>query len=143
MRFGIHRRQRGEARLLFRRELGSYLAGDGLRHLALQSDDILQLALVAAGPEVRVCSTMDELDRDPHPVTGAEHRPLDDALDTQLFGYFRHRHGGTGVTRHRGSRDDTKRLDLAELVNQRLVHTGGEILLPLLLGKILQRKNGK
>src|SRR5204862_145144 len=48
------------------RQLALNLAGDGLRHLALQYQDVAQIALVLLGPKAPVITSPDQLRRDPH-----------------------------------------------------------------------------
>ena len=51
VRLGVHRVALGQLRRLLRRQLDRDLARDGLGELALQAEHVLELAVVAIGPE--------------------------------------------------------------------------------------------
>ena len=56
--------------------------GDGVE-LALQGQDVAQVAFVLLGPEVRVRSGVNQLRRDPHAPVRPQHRAFDDGIDVE------------------------------------------------------------
>ena len=128
-RLGVYRRHHRQPCLVCRRDLGPDLPGDVFRDLPLQRDDVLQLALVALRPEVRVAGPVDELYGDPDAIAVAQHRPFDDGFHVQLAGDLRNRLIRIGVAPYRSARDHAQRLDLAQLVDHSFQHAGGEVVL--------------
>ena len=57
--FGPNRWARGEASQIGRRRLGTHFARDRLGDVALQLQDILQIALVGVGPQMPVAPRLD------------------------------------------------------------------------------------
>ncbi len=55
-------------------------------HLVLDREDVLELAVVALGPDVPVGLGVDQLHGDAHPVAGLAHAALDHVLDAELRG---------------------------------------------------------
>ncbi|MCE7930980.1 MAG: hypothetical protein DYH17_06365 [Xanthomonadales bacterium PRO6] len=76
-------------------------ARHGPADLALQDEHIVQRALVAVLPQVRVGVRVDQLDVDLHPLAGAQHRALDEHVDAQLARDLRQRQLGA-LEQHRG-----------------------------------------
>jgi hypothetical protein len=56
---------------------------DRLGDLILNFEDVLQLAVVPLGPDVKALRDIDELNRDPHPVTRSPNAALEDRGDVQ------------------------------------------------------------
>jgi hypothetical protein len=76
-------------RILLRgRELRLQLVGDGFGDLALNGEDIGQIAIVSLRPEMSVVAGVDELRVHPHLVGGALHAPLQQVSDTKLLSNF-------------------------------------------------------
>ncbi len=50
----------------------------------LNREDVLEIAVVALGPDMVAAFGLDELGGDAHPVPGLAHAALDDVIDTQL-----------------------------------------------------------
>src|SRR6516164_5989772 len=59
----------GKTRLLRRCQLQLDLGGHAPRQISLQSQDVANVALVAAGPNVRLIRDVNELSSDAHDVT--------------------------------------------------------------------------
>ena len=54
------------------------------RDLVLDREDVLEVAVVALGPEVAVGLGVDQLHRDAHPLADLAHAALDDVLHAEL-----------------------------------------------------------
>jgi hypothetical protein len=63
----------GQSHLLLGRHFHADLAGNRPRNLALQCQNVAQIALIALGPELLIGLRLDQLRRDPHPVARAQH----------------------------------------------------------------------
>ena len=75
--------RRGHPGTLLRRDLNPDLLGDCARHLALQLQDVRQLALVFPRPQMRIGRRMNQLDTDPHAIARPLHRAFDHGVDIQ------------------------------------------------------------
>src|ERR1700733_3638629 len=104
--------QRG---LFLRIQIDPDLLRDGSRHLILQRQSILQLALIALGPKVLVRSSINQLCGDAHLVARAKHRSFHDAVHVQLTSNLRQRLACMFICHHRGARDHPQRADLAQI----------------------------
>ena len=71
--------------------------------LPLEREHVAEVALIALSPQVVVAAGIDELERDPHAVTRAEHAALDDPLYVQLFRDLRQRLAPVLVLHDRGA----------------------------------------
>ena len=60
------------------------------RDLVLDGEDVLEVAVVALGPEVVVGLGVDQLHRDAHPLPDLAHAALDDVLHAELGGELLH-----------------------------------------------------
>ena len=65
---------------------------DGRRDLVLDGEDVLQIPVVALGPDVVVGLAVDQLHRDAHPVAGLAHAALDDVVHAQFARDLLHVH---------------------------------------------------
>src|SRR5262245_25934888 len=81
-----HRPACPQPRLVARRELDANLRGDRPRNLALDAQDVADVALVALRPETLLGVSSNELQRDADAVAGALYRPLEHVVDTNLGG---------------------------------------------------------
>ena len=66
-----------DARALVGRQLGLERRRDLERHVALDREDVGELAVVRLGPDVAVGLGIDQLRHHPHPVTSPPHAPLE------------------------------------------------------------------
>ena len=66
-------------------------AGNRIRDLALESQDVVELPLVAVGPEVLIGMGFDELSADANAITGAQDSTLQHRVDSELVRDFRKR----------------------------------------------------
>ena len=89
---------------------------DGLGNLALDVEEIVrrQRPVVGFAPSWRVCSGVDQLDTNAHPVAGALHRTLKYCSDTEFLGNIRDVLRRIGVAQHRGARDHAHRRNLGK-----------------------------
>jgi len=67
--FAIHRAETPQMLLLLRRHLCLNFLGDGARHRTLKGENIAQIAVIGLSPQVRISRRIDQLGRNPHPVT--------------------------------------------------------------------------
>ena len=79
----IDRASRCQSGTFFCGDLNLDLLGNGARDLALQLQDVGQVALVFTRPEMRIRRRVNQLHADPHAIAGALHRPFDDGVDVQ------------------------------------------------------------
>src|SRR5262245_42204362 len=70
--------------LLVRRKLRLELLGDGFGNLALDGEDISEVAIVGLRPEMRIIASVDQLRTDPNLVGCPLHSALEQMRDTQL-----------------------------------------------------------
>ena len=74
--------------------------------LVLEREDVLQVAVVALGPDVVVGFGIDQLHRDAHPVAGLAHAAFDDVLHAELARDLLHVHRLALVLERGVARDD-------------------------------------
>ena len=132
-----------EARALLRRDLDLDFTRDRLRDVALQPQHVVEVAVVAAGPEVAVAGTVDQLRRDSHPVAVAEDRSLHEGIDTERERHFWQRRTKTLVARHGRSRRHPQRPDLRQVPDDRLGHPVDEVLLFRIPRQVVERQHGQ
>ena len=80
----MHRTGARQAGLRVRRQRESDGPGDGPRDLALQDQDVAEVALIGLGPDVGLVDGLDELSGDAHALTGAAEAALQDVVRPQL-----------------------------------------------------------
>src|SRR5262245_22397719 len=73
MRFGVDLPRARQMRLLLWGELQLDLPSDRRHNLVLQREYVAQFTLVAIGPQEFLCTRIDELRGDPHPVAHPHH----------------------------------------------------------------------
>ena len=142
VRLGVHRGAPRELRRLGGRELDRDLPRHGLGQLALQAEHVLELAVVAVGPERLVAARGDELHADAHAVADEQRRALEDRVDVQLARDLGERLRGPLVLHRRGARDHAQRLDAGEVGDDRLGHAVGEVLLRRVARDVAKREHG-
>src|ERR1700722_8921330 len=95
---------------------GSELDADLVRHcagyLALQSQNVLQFAFVAARPKLSVGGRFNQLGSDANMVPGTLHGTLNDGIDIEFPGNFRKRFVSVLVNHGSGSRYNPQGADL-------------------------------
>ena len=105
--------------------------GDLLRDIALDSEDIGQLPVVALGPEMRLRPAVDELGGDADLIAGAAHAALENRPGAKLAADLRDALAAALVADDRGPGDDAQLGDLGEPGDHLLGDAVGE---PLVLG---------
>ena len=93
-------------------------AGDVGGDVALQVEDLAEIALVDLGPEVHVGGNLNELRRDPHAAAGSRHGPLDDRVDVQFAPDLGDAPLRPLVAHHRGAGRDSKAAHLDQIGDQ-------------------------
>lgn len=124
------RGRRKHWRAPIRRKLAFDLLRDGAGHLTLESQDIREAPFVTPCPDVGVTRSMDQLHGDPDLVVRAEHRTFDDSFDSELLGDF-----WDCLVCGPGHNPNFR--NLAQALDQRLVHARSEVVLFGVLRKIL------
>src|SRR4029077_3030787 len=81
----------GQALRLARRQLDVDLPGDCLGNFALQSEDVVEMALVAFRPEMGLVGHLDELGGDANAGAGPADRAFEDVRHAKLPPDLRHR----------------------------------------------------
>ena len=119
--------------------------GDGTCDLALDSEQIAQVAVVALRPHVGLRAWLDQLGGEPHPRAVALHAAFHDEVRTQLAG-----DGGHGLLRafvgeRRRARDDVQVRggNPRQLGDHLLGHTIGEVLLIRRFAHVFERQHDK
>ena len=98
-------------RLLVWSELCADLLRYGVRHLTLQLQDIVQIAVVRLGPQVLIRGCLEKLGGDTHSLARTNNRSFNDAVDVQFSRNFRKTLFGAFVSHDGCSRDDPQRAD--------------------------------
>ena len=113
-----------------------------MRHLVLDGEDVLQLAIVALGPEMRVMGRVDQLRGDAHPVAGAPHAAFDEVADAEPAGDVLCLDRLSLERERRVARDDEQRAKARKLSDDVLGYPVAEILLLGITGHVGERQNG-
>ncbi len=127
--------------LFFRQQLQLQGLDDCLRNLVLQREDVVQVAVVAFGPEVVVARRLDQLRRDAHATAGAAHAALEHVVDLQLPRHLR-QVDVLALERERSvARDDGERGDLAQVRDDVLADAVAEIFLLQVAAHVGERQH--
>ena len=126
----------------FRRELRSKGFRNGRRELALKSDDVAFVALVALRPEMMIGRGVNQLRGDAHKSACAQYASFDYAIHAELMRDLRQGLRASLVRHHRCTRDHRHVSQLGEIGDQRLCHRIGEILLRRIAAEIRKRQDG-
>jgi hypothetical protein len=100
------------------------LVGD----FVLDGEDVFQRTVVAARPQVRPVSRIDQLCGDTHALAGTLHRTLEHGFHPQLLGDLTHIHIGVLECERGGACSDAQLGDLRQHVQQRLGESVAEVL---------------
>ena len=122
----IDRAAAGQARFLLRRQLNLNLVGDGARDVALQRQDIPQVALVLLGPQVRIRRRVNQLGGDSDASLRPQDRAFDDGIDVERLRDLGQWLSSALVAHDRRARDHTQRAYLGERGDQRVGHAIGK-----------------
>ena len=134
-------RARRASRLGRERELDP--GRDGARHLALQREHVLQVALVALGPELRLVAGLDQLGGDADPAGVVADAALDDVVHAQVAPDRGDVAARALVPHRRGARDHRQALGLqaSELGDHLLGQPFAEVLLLGVAAQVLERQH--
>ena len=87
------------------------VADDGLGDLVLDSENIIELAIVTVGPKVAAASRVDELSGHPHPATRFANTALDHVTHAEITRHLRYVYGSALKGEGRVSCDDEQPVD--------------------------------
>ena len=76
--------------LLFRKKFHSQRVDNRVRNLILQSEDVVQIAVVTFGPDVAVIGTIDQLRRDPDAPACFANASFEHVTYLELIGNLSH-----------------------------------------------------
>src|SRR6266446_1742072 len=123
------------------RDLGVQPLGDSLRNLALDRKQVIQIALVLFGPDMRVRSRVDQLRIYMKPGTAPANTSLQHMRYSQLVTDLPHI-PLAAVIHHAGPADDFQIGDLRQLGQNVVLHTISERRVFSFLAKIFKWQNG-
>src|SRR5258708_18820445 len=86
-------------------------ADDGKRYLVLQGENIVGLAVIALGPDMRAGRGVDELPGDAHAIAGLAHAAFEHIAHAKLAADLLHVDSAALVGEGRITRDDEQPLD--------------------------------
>ena len=115
---------------------------DGAGDLVLHGEDIVELAVVALGPDVHVGRRVDELDGNAQPVARLAHAALDQIARAELLGDLAHVDGLSLVDEGRVARDDEQFAPAAQLCEDVLGEPIGEEFLLGIAAHVGERQDG-
>ena len=130
-----------QARSLLWGQLHLNFVGDGASDVALQRQDIAQVALVLLGPQVRIRRRVNQLRGDSNAAVRSQHRALDDGIDVERLRDLGQRLSSALVAHHRGARDHAQRANLGEGRDERVGHAVREEFLVGPWGEVLEREH--
>ena len=119
------------------------LSGDGLRHVALKSKHVAQLAIIGFGPEVLVGRGANQLRVNANPVALPYYRPSTTASTPQRPRDFRHRELRVLEVHHRCAGNHAQIMNPGEAPDERLGHAVSKIFLRRIAREIFQRQYGQ
>ena len=115
---------------------------DVRRHLVLDRENVLELAVVALGPDMRFGLAVDELDGDAHAVGGLAHASFHDVVDAEFLGDAARRHRLALVREDGVARDDQEVAKARQLGDDVLGQPVGEELLLRIAAHIDEGQHG-
>ena len=114
---------------LLRQHLEAQRVDDGVRDVVLQLEDVLELAVVALGPDMAVGAPVDQLRGDAHPVVHLAHAAFKQILHAQPRGHAVKVLGAALVGEGSVARHHEQRGDLREIGDDVLGDAVAEIIL--------------
>ena len=116
-------------------------ADDARRHLVLQIEDVLELAVEAVRPEMRAGCGIDELPGDAHPVCRLAHAAFEHVAHPELAADLLHVHGPALVGEARIAGDHEQPAHARQRGDDLFHHAVGEILLLRVAAHVLERQD--
>src|SRR5262249_44853842 len=104
-------------------------ADDFSRDLVLEGEDVSEIAVISACPDVRAGQGIDQLDRDADSLVDLPHTALDHVAHPQLPSHLGDAYRTALVDEGRVARDDRQSVNLREVRDQVLGQSVGEVLL--------------
>ena len=118
-----------QTRLLCWRDLNLNLLSNGLSHFPLQVQNVAQVALIAAGPQMLLGRGMNEPDGNAHSISGTEDGTLDNSIHLEFPSDLRKLLGGFLVVHGGRPGDHTQSTDFSQMIDQRFGHSFRKIVL--------------
>src|SRR5438477_385874 len=132
------RRAQGETQ---RRKLCLELVSNRLCDLALNGEDIREIAIVSLRPKMRVIACIDQLRINAHAIGCALHAALEHMRHSKLFADFAQIAFYAALIMHHARAADHLQVgDLRQVSEYFVLHTIGEIGVLLLVAEILERQ---
>ena len=140
-----HRTGARQAGLRVRRQLESDGPGDGPRDVALQDQDVAEVALIRLGPHVGLVDGLDQLSGDAHALTGAAEASLQDVVRAQLLAEPADVPVGVLVFPGGAARGDPQPVGFqsAELRDHLLRQAVTQVFLVRVAGEVVEGKDGE
>ena len=126
---GVRRGALLDGRTLLGQELEFERCDDGLRDVVLDGEDVVERAVVALRPDLRVGGRLEQLRRDPHAIAGLAHAALEDVRDLEGPRDLGRRDRLALVREGGVARSDRKRRHPTEVRDDVLGHAVAEVLL--------------
>ena len=126
------------SRSIVRRQFGADLAGYGPSHIILKSEDVAQVALEALSPQMLSLIGVNQLRGDPYPLPRPEYRAFNDRIRAELARNFRNRLPGAFIARGRVARDHPHLGNPAQIGDQFICHSIGEVFLRRVAREIVE-----
>ena len=117
--------------------------GDRLGDLLLDGEDVVQLAVERAGPELEAGAAVHQPRRDPQPVLGLAHAPLEQRADAQPPRDLAAVDRRAAEAERGAARGDAQPGDAPERGDDLLGHAVAEVLLVARLAEVLERQHGE
>src|SRR5258706_1153361 len=115
---------------------------DRAGHLVLDGEDILELAVIAFGPNVPVGFRIDQLHGDADSITHLPHAPLEDVIDAEFARDLLHFYRLTLVYEGRVTRDNEQVMETGQLRYDVLCEAVREEFLLRIAAHVNQRQHG-
>ncbi len=113
-----------------------------LGNFVLHREHVLELAVIALGPEMMSVGRIDQLNRNAHPIARFAHTALDDIAHAKFAAHL-HDVGRLALVNEGGIARDHEQIVIArQLGDDVFGHAVDEILLFLVAAHIVERKNG-
>ncbi len=138
----IDRARPGQPILVANRELQLECRHDLLREFVLNRENVGEVAIEPAGPDMSAAARIDQLRGDSHPVPHLAHAALKHVADAKGLGHVRHGDRCLLVDERRVAGDHVQLGQPREVRNDVLADAIGEILLFGIAAHVVERKHG-
>ena len=141
VRLRVPRRRLHDGLALCRQQVCLQGAGHTHRDVTLHREEIVHLAVIALGPEVRIAGRLDQLHIDAHPAAEALHAAFENVRNAERCGDLREPVRRVAIGFGGGARDDLEGLDARQRRQNLVLHAIGEIAVAAVLAHVGKRKN--